>query len=194
MSVVIAVKENGVIYMGADTQVTSGNKKENELNKNSLKIALLDNGLLVGVCGKYGLKQQIIADKSIFTLDKNNMLTKQHIVTNIIPKLSRWVKKSDKVNDTELEVSFLLAHDNNLYFIGHELNVVKINNFAKIGAGKGCVDYALSCFNYLPARERIIKALVESANITESVSGPYALIDTKHKEFEIIDLKGENHW
>lgn len=193
MSVVIAVKENGVIYMGADTQVTSGNKKENELNKNSLKIALLDNGLLVGVCGKYGLKQQIIADKSIFTLDKNNMLTKQHIVTNIIPKLSRWVKKSDKVNDTELEVSFLLAHDNNLYFIGHELNVVKINNFAKIGAGKGCVDYALSCFNYLPARERIIKALVESANITESVSGPYALIDTKHKEFEIIDLKGENH-
>lgn len=193
MSVVIAIKENDVIYMGTDTQVTSGNKKENELNKNSLKIALLDNGLLVGVCGKYGLKQQIIADKSIFTLDKNNMLTKQHIVTNIIPKLSRWVKKSDKANDTELEVSFLLAHDNNLYFIGHELNVIKINNFAKIGAGKGCVDYALSCFNYLPARERIIKALVESANITESVSGPYALIDTKHKEFEIIDLKGENH-
>ena len=194
MSVVIAIKENGVIYMGSDTQVTSGNKKENELNTNSLKIALLDNGLLVGVCGKYGLKQQIIADKSIFTLDKNNMLTKQHIVTNIIPKLSRWVKKSDKANDTELEVSFLLAHDNNLYFIGHELNVVKINNFAKIGAGKGCVDYALSSFNYLPARERIIKALVESANITESVSGPYVLIDTKHKEFEIIDLKGENHW
>ena len=193
MSVVIAIKENGVIYMGTDTQVTSGNKKENELNTNSLKIALLDNGLLVGVCGKYGLKQQIIADKSIFTLDKNNMLTKQHIVTNIIPKLSRWVKKSDKANDTELEVSFLLAHDNNLYFIGHELNVVKINNFAKIGAGKGCVDYALSCFNYLPARERIIKALAESANITESVSGPYVLIDTKHKEFEIIDLKGENH-
>jgi ATP-dependent protease HslVU (ClpYQ) peptidase subunit len=193
MSVVIAIKENGVIYMGTDTQVTSGNKKENELNKTSLKIALLDNGLLVGACGKYGLKQQIIADKSIFTLDKNNMLTKQHIVTNIIPKLSRWVKKSDKANYTELEVSFLLAHDNNLYFIGDELNVIKINNFAKIGAGKGCVDYALSCFNYLPARERIIKALVESANITESVSGPYVLIDTKHKEFEIIDLKGENH-
>ena len=194
MSVVIAIKENGVIYMGADTQVTSGNKKENELNTNSLKIALLDNGLLVGVCGKYGLKQQIIADKSIFTLDKNNMLTKQHIVTNIIPKLSRWVKNSDKANYTELEVIFLLAHDNILYFIGDELNVIKINNFAKIGAGKGCVDYALSCFNYLPARERIIKALAESANITESVSGPYVLIDTKHKEFEIIDLKGENHW
>ena len=69
MSVVIAIKENGVIYMGTDTQVTSGNKKENELNKNSFKIALLDNGLLVGVCGNYGLKQQIIADKSIFTLD-----------------------------------------------------------------------------------------------------------------------------
>ena len=115
MSVVIAIKENGVIYMGTDTQVTSGNKKENELNANSLKIALLDNGLLVGACGKYGLKQQIIADKSIFTLDKNNMLTKQHIVTNIIPKLSRWVKKSDKDNDTELEVSFLLAYNDNLY-------------------------------------------------------------------------------
>ena len=192
MSVVIAVKENGVIYMGTDTQVTSGNKKENELNKNSFKIALLDNGLLVGVCGNYGLKQQIIADKSIFTLDENNMLTKQHIVKNIIPKLSYWVKKSD-TNNTELEVSFLLSHKDNLYFIGHELNVIKINNFAKIGSGKGCVDYALSCFTHLPIKERVLKALVESANITEGVSGPYVLIDTKHKEFEIIDLKGENH-
>ena len=35
MSVIVALKENETIYMGADTQITAGNKKENGLNESS---------------------------------------------------------------------------------------------------------------------------------------------------------------
>ena len=193
MSVIVAVKENGIVYMGADSQATMGKKKENILNETAFKIVKLNNEILVGFCGSYSIKQQILSDESIFTLDENKQLTKHHIVNYIVPKLSKWLKKSDKNETMELGVDFLLAHNDNLYQISSTLDIVKINNVAKIGSGKGCVDYALTCFKFLPMKERILKALAGSANITEGVSGPYVLIDTKDKTYEIIDLKGENH-
>ena len=193
MSVIVAIKENGIVYMGADTQATMGNKKENLLNETAFKIVKLNNGILVGFCGSYKIKQEILSDESIFTLDENKTLTKHHIVNHIVPKLSKWLKKFDKNEALEIGVDFLIAHNDNLYQISSTLDIVKINNITKIGSGKGCVDYALTYFKFLPIKERISKALAESANITEGVSGPYVLIDTIDKIYEIIDLKGENH-
>jgi ATP-dependent protease HslVU (ClpYQ) peptidase subunit len=42
MSVIVAVKENGTIYMGADSQTTAGNRKMNHLNETSYKVVRLD--------------------------------------------------------------------------------------------------------------------------------------------------------
>lgn len=182
MSVIVAVKENGVIYMGADSQTTAGKRKYNNLNLTEFKINRLPNGILLGECGKVADEQKI--PKKIFTLDANGELNRKHIVKEIIPKIVDCVGNKC--------VSIVLAYKDSLYRITQNLDVVKLNKFCKIGAGLYFVDYALSQ-NHLPVRERILKALSESAKRTESVSGPFVLIDTQNLEYEVVDLGGNNH-
>lgn len=193
MSVIVAIKENGVVYMGADSQTTAGRRKYSYLNETSFKIARLDNGILVGFCGRVAARQAILAMKDVFMLNEYGGLTKRHIVKEIVPKL---VDKMGQIGDEEsgaLDVSILLAHKDKLYRITSGLDVVSLNECGKSGAGVDYVNYALFAMKDLPVRERILKALKESAKRTESVGGPYVLIDTRKQEYEIIDLEEENY-
>ena len=45
MSVIVAVKENGVVYMGADSQTTTGKRKFTRLSEGFHKITRLKNGI-----------------------------------------------------------------------------------------------------------------------------------------------------
>ena len=47
MSVIVAIKEDGVVYMGADSQTTAGMRKRSYLNETGFKIIRLENGMLV---------------------------------------------------------------------------------------------------------------------------------------------------
>ena len=193
MSVIVAIKENGVVYMGADSQTTAGRRIYSYLNETSFKITRLDNGILVGFCGRVAAKQAILAMKDVFTLDEYGGLTKRHIVKEIVPKL---VDKMGQIGDEEsgaLDVSILLAHKDKLYKITSGLDVIHLNECGKSGAGVDYVNYALFAMKNLPVRDRILKALEESAKRTESVGGPHVLIDTKRQEYEIIDLEEENY-
>ena len=193
MSVIVAIKDNGAIYMGADSQTTSSNRKFTYLNETCHKIVKLDNGILVGFCGKVAARQAILSYGDIFTLDGNGELTKEHIVTQIVPKL---VDKIEQIGDEErgsLDVSILLAYKDVMFRIPSSMCVFKQNEIARIGAGMDFVDYTLWERTDLPVRDRIIKALVSSAKRTESVSGPYVLIDTLTSQYEIVDMGDENH-
>ena len=193
MSVIVAIKENDVIYLGADSQRSSGRNKHTYLNETAYKVVRLENDILVGFCGIVAAKQAILAMKEVFTLDENCELTKKHIVNQIVPKL---LDKMEQIGDEKsgaLDVSILLAHKNKMYEITSELDVIHHNENASIGAGTYYVNYALFGIPNIPVKERIIKALIESAKHTESVAGPYVLIDTKNLEYEVVDKGGENH-
>ena len=56
MSVIVAIKENDVVYMGADSQTTAGMRKRSYLNETGFKIVRLENGILVGFCGRVAAK------------------------------------------------------------------------------------------------------------------------------------------
>ena len=51
MSIVIGIKKDGVIYMGADTQRTCGGTKCNCLSESNFKITRFKNGVLLGHVG-----------------------------------------------------------------------------------------------------------------------------------------------
>jgi ATP-dependent protease HslVU (ClpYQ) peptidase subunit len=193
MSVVVAIKENGVIYMGADSQTTAGKRKRNHLNEMAYKVVKLDNGVLVGLCGRVAARQTILSMKNVFTLDEQSELTKRHIVKEIVPKL---VDKMEQIGDEEsgsLDVSILLAYKDKLYRITSGLNVIHLNENGSAGAGRDFANYALFAMRSLPVKERLLKALMESAKRTESVGGPYVLIDTNNLEYEVVDMGGNNH-
>jgi len=110
MSVIVAIKENGVIYMGADSQTTAGRRKRNNLNETAYKVARLDNGILVGFCGRVAAHQTILSMKDVFTLDEQGELTKRHIVKEIVPKI---VDKMEQIGDEEsgsIDVGIMLAY------------------------------------------------------------------------------------
>ena len=193
MSVIVAVKENGVVYMGADSQTTAGKRKYTYLNETGFKVFRLDNGMLLGFCGRVGARQTILSSKGVFTLDENGDLTKRHIVLEIIPKLA---DKMEAVGDEEsgsLDVSILLGFKDKLYKITSGLDVLKLNEYGFSGSGENFTLYSLNSLKHLPVRERILKALVASAKRDDAVCGPYALIDTQNLTYEVVDLGGENH-
>ena len=193
MSVIVAIKENGVVYMGADSQTTIGRRKRNGLSETAYKITRLENGMLVGFCGRVAAKQAILSMDNVFVLDKEGGLNKKHIVKEIVPKL---VDKMQLIGDEDsgaLDVSILLAYKDRLYRITSGLDVLNLNECGRSGAGADFTNWYLFREKNLSIRERILKALVASAKRTESVGGPYVLIDTQKQEFEVVDMGGDNH-
>lgn len=97
MCVIVAIKSGDAIYMGCDTQTTSGKDKENKLHESTFKISKLRSGMLVGICGKVVAHQSVCDDESVFEIEKCE-LTKKEIVNNIIPKIKAKLK--DIAGDT----------------------------------------------------------------------------------------------
>ena len=193
MSVIVAIKENGIIYMGADSQTTAGGRKYTHLNETAFKVVRMHSGILVGFCGRVAARQTILSLQDVFSHDCKGLLTKEHIVKEIVPKL---VDKMKQIGDEEsgaLDVSILLAYKDKLYKITSGLDVLKLNNCGCSGAGALYANYYLFNNKDLPTKERILKALMASAKRTESVGGPYVLIDTKNLEYEIVDMGEENY-
>ena len=186
MSVIVAIKENGVVYMGADAQTTTGSFKSVSTGAASVKISKLKGGILAGFCGKVASKQEILATDGIFTLDSEGRLTKEHIVRHVIPKL---LDKLDVFGDEEtgeLAVSILLAHKDSLFHITSDRCVFNVTDHMSTGAGAPFTRYALYSTEGQAPRDRILLALGESAKRCESVCAPFVLIDTENLEYEIV--------
>jgi ATP-dependent protease HslVU (ClpYQ) peptidase subunit len=187
MSVIVAVKENDVVYMGADSQTSIGGNKIHVLNESGFKIVRQDNGVPVGMCGDVGGHNAVTTEKNFVSLDENGMLTKKHIVNEIIPKLLSPSLKLYDEKKQDLSISLILAFKDKLYKIMSNLTVIKCNTHTSSGSGKSYTRYDLYAHSELPVKERIVKALRSSANRDASVGAPFVLIDTKNLEYEIVD-------
>ncbi|MGN0814957.1 MAG: hypothetical protein ACI4MH_06975 [Candidatus Coproplasma sp.] len=135
MSIIVAVKENGVVYMGADSQTTICDAKRNGLNRQSFKIKRLKNGMLVAFCGKVSARDTVLSMEDLFVLDEHGGLTKKHIVNNVVPRL---VEKMESIGDEdsgEMNVEIWLAYKDKLYRIAGDLSVMRLNTCGRMGSG-----------------------------------------------------------
>lgn len=190
MSVVVAVLENGVVYMGADSMTSVGGNKLHVLNESGFKITKQDNGVLVGICGAVSGHNVIASEKDFMSLDENGELTKKHIINEIVPKLLNPVRKLYDEKKHDLNVSMIVAYKDKIYQIMSDLTVVRRNSYAAVGSGKYYTRYGLHMHAELPAKERIVKALDSSASREPGVGAPFVLIDTENLEFEIVNEEG----
>ncbi|MBQ0099097.1 MAG: hypothetical protein KBS91_00920 [Firmicutes bacterium] len=189
MSVVVAICDGETVYMGCDTQTTTGEYKRNNLTEANCKISKLDNGILLGICGSVKAHQVLISNPEIFNLPEDGILTRKHIVVNIIPKINEVLKDSlgdEKEEGQGLPVSIIIAYKDKCYCVRSSLKVIRITKFIADGAGGDYAFYNLSCEHEL-VRARLLKALRTSAVLCESVSKPFVLIDTKKLEYEIVE-------
>lgn len=118
MSIILAVKESGVVYMGADTQTTRGDTKDFFLNEVGYKITKTPNGELVGVCGKETVKQTLLSRRGLFSTDEDGRLMKKHIVTEIVLQTINLLREGGWLTrDGTIDASILLAHKDAIYKI-----------------------------------------------------------------------------
>lgn len=191
MSLVVAFKKDGVVYMGADTQSTCDTAISRALNESGFKITRLSNGMLVGICGRVKGHQKIIAQKHWFDIPEGETLSKRYIVKNIIPELSMLMKDLNEdrnARNSSMELSVLIARQDKMFVISHDYEVYECETYAAIGAGYDYSKYSLSQIGENDdINEGLLKALRAGAYFDSSVSAPYILIDTKDKEYKIVE-------
>ena len=196
MSVVIAIKENGVTYMAADTQISFGDSKRH-LKSDSLQKILAVVDIPHCIMGGVGLARdlnliryctsELIPEASVLKNEINVgtiMLNTVPVIFESIRNYTQLVTGCDK--DIPISSEFVLAYKDKVFDIAPDGTVEEIEDYIAIGSG---ADAALGSLKHTidePVYDRLIKALDAAAESNLYVSEPYVYIDTK--DGELMDL------
>ena len=202
MSVVVAVKDNGKVYIGADSQVTRGGTRTTLKNPNNYKIWKVkgvDNCLMAHVGNVRDANAIRVMDRLVTEYDifKNN-IDFEFVVTCVVPDIINELKKYGFIDNKDhfdsLESRFIFAYKNMLFIINSDGCVLEIDDCVAIGSGEcEAIGSLLSTEGESP-KARIVKAIKASAASDIYVDYPIILTDTKRTEFEIITEKNENNY
>ncbi len=193
MSLIVAYKKDDTVYMCADTQTTIGICKTNYLTNSSCKIQKFANGMLVGRAGNVCSNQFVTSHEEWFTLPEDGELTKEHIVTHILPKIYKGLDEigqleEDKYGIKNMKGAFILAHKDKLFFVSEEFFVITIAKFFQTGAVMGLPAQFLNRINEdEDINEQLLVAMRTCSKFNSSISGPYVLINTKDSTYQYVD-------
>lgn len=195
MSVVVAIKKDGVVYIGADSQVTRGKVKLSLTNKNNYKIWKVngtDNCLMAHVGAirdacVIRTMEGLVRDIDVF----RNYVDYQYVVERILPLIIerleeyRFVKKNEKM-DT-LDSSFLFAFEDKLFLINYDCTVFEVDDCIAIGSGESEAFGSLMATKDMDdVEQRIKKAIFVSATHDIYVQEPIVIANTQSKEFKVF--------
>lgn len=199
MSVVVAIKKDSRIYMGCDSQVTSGRTCMTLRNPNNFKIWQVPNTehCLMGSVGNFRdacvirTMRDLVLDYDVY----KKSICFDYVVNEIVPSIIGRLQKANYLKKDEvfdsMDSSFLFAFENQLYNIHNDGSVIEIEDFIAIGSGKNeAIGNLLSTEREDPYA-RIIKAIKASATTDIYVDYPIILSNTRDDEFHIITDKNE---
>lgn len=189
MSLVIAQIKDGAVYMGADTRTSCGDLQYVCKSESNLKIHKMPNGILIATVGTVKITQILSCHKDWFA-GENCTLSKEFLVTQIVPKLYRELDRRGFIESrhpAEMEGAFLIAQGDKLFRLARNFSVTVIPAFEAIGAGQTAAlavnDFEGDC----PIREKLLKGLRLAASCDNTIGAPFVFIDTKALEFEFVE-------
>ena len=196
MSVVVAIKKDGVIYMGADSQVTRGGTRTSLSNPNNYKIWKVkgvDNCLM----GHVGSIREACVIRVMNNLVReidvyHDCIDFEYVVTRIVPMMIDELKEYGYLDKDEvfkdMDSRFLFSYQDKLYVIGFNGSVIEVDDCVAIGSGEcESIGSLLTTTNEKDPVKRIIKAIKASAAHDIYVDYPIVLTNTKDTEFVVID-------
>ena len=196
MSVVIGIKENNTVYLGADSQVTRGWTKYTLSNKNNYKIWSVKNtqNVLMGTVGSVREANVISTSNSIVDELKSikNEVDFSYVVNTVVPNMFAALKNAGVISTKEgqplrFNNSYLLATKDKLFVIDIDGCVVEIDDYIAIGSGE---DYAITVLNSTVGqnpKDRIISAIKSTAQNHIYVNYPIVIADTESMDFDVIN-------
>lgn len=199
MSVIVAIKENGCIYLGADSQMTCGSSKVTLSNPNNYKLWNVEN-TDTAIMGGVGSARDICAIRACDYLISpsdyvNDAIDYNLLVDDVEPLIRDILIKHyyvDEDNPYEnLDSRYIFAIDDKMYTI-EKGAVYEHEGYVVIGSGTcesvGCL-YSIT--NKLTPEERIVKAIKASCSNDLYIDYPIILTNTKTREYDVITKENE---
>ena len=202
MSVVVAIKEKGKVFMGADSQVTRGGTRSTLKNPNNYKVWKVkgvDNCIMAHVgnvrdANIVRLIDGLVTEYNIY----RKHIDFEFVVKKIVPEIISELKDYGFVKDNKyfegMDSRFLFAYKDQLYLINTDGCVLEIDDCVAIGSGEAEAIGSLLSTDKLDSKKRIIKAIKASAAADIYVDYPIILTDTEKSEFDVITEKNENKY
>ena len=194
MSVVVAIKENGKVTIGADSQCTRGGTRRTLSNPNNYKVwKVLDaeNCLFaqVGLVREANIIR-VARDLVPEMAQLKDRVDFSFVVKRLVPRMFeeleeyRAIKKGD--NLPEFESSFLFAYKDKLFYISGNATVIEIDDYVAIGSGECEAIGSLLSTEGEACEDRIKKAIKASAASDIYVDYPIVITDTESCEFKVF--------
>ena len=193
MSVVVAIKEDGKVIIGADSQCTRGGTRRTLSNPNNYKVwrvADTEHCLM----GHVGLAREaniirVARDLIPELTQMKDSVTFSFVVRRLVPALFeelenyRALKKEDGL--PRFDSSFIFAYKERLFYISGNGTVMEIDDYCAIGSGECEAIGSLLSTEGEPSEERIKKAIKASAANDIYVDYPIVIADTEDAEFKV---------
>ena len=195
MSVVVAIKKDGVIYFGADSQVTKGGTRTTLSNPNNYKIWSVDgvDNCLMGSVGAVRASNvvRVAYDLIPELVDLKCAVDFRFVVKRLVPQImdelaEHKILTKDSDGVPYMNASFLLAYHDKLFSIDGFGCVIEVDDFCAIGSGASeALGSLLSTADVEDPIRRILSAIKASAMHDIYVDYPIIISDTESTDFKV---------
>ena len=194
MSVVVAIKENGKVTIGADSQCTRGGTRRTLSNPNNYKVwkvldaehCLLAHVGVVRVANVMRVARNLVPEMAQIKDSVDFSFVVKSLVPGMIEELEEYraIKRGD--NPPDFDSSFLFAYKDRLFYISSNGTVIEIDDYVAIGSGECEAIGSLLSTEGEKCEERIKKAIKASAASDIYVDYPIVIADTEKTEFKVF--------
>ncbi len=198
MSVVLAIKENGKVWLAADSQATRGDEKMLLTDPNNFKVwrPKMHEHLIMGGVGT--LRDLNIVSTVDVWFDEYTVVGSQltafelefaEVVRTIVPALQNEMTS----NGGHCKSSFFLAYKDKCFSIDADGCVVELyheGDWAAIGSGDTVAEAAYAVLHDIESistKEKIIRAVGQSCEQDLGVNYPILIMNTQDTSLEIYD-------
>jgi ATP-dependent protease HslVU (ClpYQ) peptidase subunit len=197
MSVIVGIVHEGGVYIGADSQITSGGTKKIYRHQNNYKVWHPDGikDLLIGSSGLIkGINtiktiNGLIDQKTLFANGLDYEYVIKHLTKKIMDSMEDVKLIDSKDYKPTMPNEFLFANKDELYMISVDGAVIQIDDFGVIGSGTiEATGSLLATENFNPKR-RIIKAIEVAIQNDIYVGYPIIIMNTLNDDIDIINKK-----
>jgi ATP-dependent protease HslVU (ClpYQ) peptidase subunit len=171
MTTIVGTCKNGVVILGADSQVTDSDRRNNSLTMQKITS---NNGYLIAGAGDAtpcDILQHIFIPPVPTVTERKNLY--KFMITKFVPAMREALEEAGyKIDpkDTDSGFSMLIAFDGELFDIGDDFSVL-LNDTGIYGVGNGS-RYAIGA---LYAGATVEKALEIAAQNDIYTSGPFQI-------------------
>jgi ATP-dependent protease HslVU (ClpYQ) peptidase subunit len=177
MTTIVGIVKNDVVILGADSQVTDGDRINNDLRMEKIT---KNNGYLLAGAGDAtpcDILQHIFIPPIPTAIERKNLY--KFMITKFVPSMRECLEENGwkPVQGDDSGFSMLIAFDGELFDIGDDFSVL-LNNQGIYGVGNGS-KYAIGA---LYAGASVEKALEIASQNDIYTSGPFQIVQQKKND------------